>query len=294
MMSKVSTLALTVIVSTALSLPANGMMRRYSATIEQSSWSLVQNSATSCVLEHQIPRFGKVNFSSVANKNINLDFALDMLQKPALRTDVELRSMPPQWKTGQSSRHITDLVYFKEFNGEVLNKHAWVMLNELEKGMQPTFYYQDWYSENDSVAVSVSSVNFAPQHLQFMECVSQLLRYSFDDIAFTTLHYLKNSNNLDRRSRNKLKMIQDYLKHEPEMELVLIDSYTDSVGGRYKNEQLSKSRANDMKKILQDAGIAGDKIRVNGFGEKRHIASIEKLHGRDSNRRVVITLNRGY
>ncbi|NRA62040.1 MAG: OmpA family protein [Psychrobium sp.] len=294
MISKVSTLALATIVGMTLCMPTNAMMRHYSATIKQSNWSLVKNTPTACVLEHQIPRFGKVNFSSVANKNTNLDFALDMLQKPAQRTEVELRSMPPQWKTGQGSRHITNLEYFREFDGEVLNKHAWIMLNELEKGMQPTFYYQDWYNDADSVSVSVSSVNFAPQHVQFMDCVSQLLRYSFDDIAFTTLNYLKNSNTLDRRSRNKLKMIQDYLKYEPEMELILVDSYTDSYGGREKNKQLSKQRANDMKKTLQDAGIAGDKIVVNGFGEKRHIAPNVKIQGRDSNRRVVITMNRGY
>ncbi len=277
-----------------LSLPADGMMRSYTASITESSWTMTKNTPTACVLEHQIPRFGKVNFSSVANKNINLDFAMNMLQKPAQRTDVELRSVPPKWNTTRPSSHITNLVYFKQFDGEVLNDKAWLMLTELEKGMSPTFFYRDWYNTRESVSVGVSAVNFTPQHAVFMDCVSQLLPYSFEDISFTTLNYKKNSQDLDRRSMSKLKMIRDYLKYEPEMELVLIDSYTDSYGGRYNNEQLSIKRANDLKSMLEQSGIAGSKISVGGYGEKRHIASNTNVQGRDKNRRVVITMNRGY
>jgi len=277
-----------------LALPAEGMMRSYSASIKDSSWSMTKNTPTACVLEHQIPKFGKVNFSSVANKSINLDFAMNMLQKPAKKTDVELRSMPPKWRANIPSMHITNLSYYKEFDGEVLNDKAWLMLNELEKGMTPTFFYRDWYNANDSVSVGVSAVNFAPQHMAFMDCVSQLLPYSFEDISFTTLNYKKNSQELDRRSRNKLKMIQDYLKYEPEMELVLVSSYTDSIGGRSKNESLSKLRANNIKKLMEESGIASSKISVDGYGEKRHIASNKQIQGRNKNRRVVITMNRGY
>lgn len=281
-------------VTALLTMPANGMMRSYSASMQESSWSLVKNSPTACVLEHQIPRFGKVNFSSVANKNINLDFAMNMLQKPAKYTEVELRSMPPKWRSNSPSSHITNLAYYKQFDGEVLDDQAWLMLNELEKGMSPTFFYRDWYNANDSVSVGVSAVNFADQHMAFMDCVSKLLPYSFEDISFTTLNYKKNTQILDRRSQEKLKMIRDYLKFEPEMELVLVDSYTDSYGGRYKNSQISKQRANDIKRMLEDSGIAGNKIMVTGHGEKRHIASNESIQGRNENRRVVITMNRGY
>lgn len=281
-------------VTALLALPANGMMRSYSASIKESSWSMVKNTPTACVLEHSIPRFGKVNFSSVANKSINLDFAMSMLQKPAQRTDVELRSMPPKWRSNTPSMRIAQLAYYKQFDGEVLDDHAWLMLNELEKGMTPTFFYRDWYNANDSVAVGVSAVNFAPQHLAFMECVSQLLPYSFEDISFTTLNYKKNSQDLDRRSQQKLKMIRDYLKYEPEMELVLVDSYTDSYGGREKNKQISKIRADNIKKMLEESGISSHKIRVSGHGEKRHIASNETIQGRNENRRVIITMNRGY
>lgn len=272
----------------------HAMMRSYGASIEQSSWSLVKNSPTACILQHQIPSIGQANFSSVASKNDNLDFELAMRQKPAQHTQVEVRSLSPKWKPQGVSTHITTMDYFKRFNGELNDDSAWLILGELEKGMQPTFFYQDWYNKNDQVSVAMSSVNFAPQHQKFMQCVSQLLPYSFDDISFTTLNYHKNSDALDTRSKRKLKMIQDYLKHEPEMELVVIDSYTDSYGGRYNNELLSKKRAEQMKSLLEKAGISSDKIQVDGYGEKRHIASNEKIQGRDKNRRVVITMNRGY
>jgi outer membrane protein OmpA-like peptidoglycan-associated protein len=39
---------------------------------------------------------------------------------------------------------------------------------------------------------------------------------------------------------------------------VKIDGYTDSVGGVAYNQQLSLDRANAVKSILMDAGVAGD------------------------------------
>jgi len=274
--------------------PTHAMMRTYSADINQSSWALIKNTPTACVLEHHIPTIGQANFSSVASKSSNLGFALEMAQKPAQHTQVELRSVAPKWRPQRASSHITNITYFKDFDGEVADQHAWVMLSELEKGMQPTFFYRDWYNKNDDIAVAVSSVNFAQQHQKFMTCVSQLLPYSFDDISFTTLNYRKNSVVLDKRSQRKLAKIQNYLQYEPEMELLIIDSYTDSIGGRYKNETLSKQRAQQMKALFEKAGIASEKIKVDGYGEKRHIASNQKVKGRDRNRRVVITMNRGY
>lgn len=292
-MTKLPQVALFSLITT-LALPAYTMVRSYSASIEDSSWSLIKNTPTTCTLQHTIPRYGKANFVSVAGKNSNLDFELAMLNLPAKRTKVELRSEPPKWRPAVASSRISRLAYYKQFTGEVVGDKAWMMLSELEKGMMPTFYYKDWYNGQDKIKVAVSAVNFAPQHQQFMECVSGLLPYSFDDIAFTTLNYRKNSQQLDYRSQKKLDMIQEYLKYEPELELVLIDSYTDSYGGRYNNKLLSKQRADTMKELLTKAGIDQDKISVNGYGEKRHIASNEKVYGRDSNRRVVITMSRGY
>lgn len=277
-----------------LSIPATAMMRSYSASIQDSSWSVIKNTPTACVLQHTIPRYGKANFASVANKKVNLDFELDMLNLPARRTHVELRSEPPKWRPATASSALSNLAYYKRFNGEVVGDKAWMMLSELEKGMMPTFYYQDWYNDKDQVKVAMSAVNFAPQYQQFMACVSRLLPYSFDDIAFTTLNYQKNSHQLDTRSQKKLDMIREYLKYEPELELVLVDAYTDSYGGRYNNEQLSKKRASKMKELLTKVGIEQQKITVNGYGEKRHIASNQQISGRNANRRVVITMSRGY
>ena len=274
--------------------PTEAMIRSYSASIDDSSWSIIKNSPTACVLQHTIPRYGKANFASVANKKINLDFELDMLNLPAKKTAVELRSEPPAWRSAIGSTSISHLAYYQRFNGEVVGDKAWMMLSELEKGMAPTFYYQDWYNQQDNIKVAVSAVNFQPQHQQFMDCVSRLLPYSFDDIAFTTLNYRKNSQELDPRSRKKLQMIQQYLKHEPELELVLIDSYTDSYGGRYNNKLLSQQRAKEVKKLLEKAGIGSHKITVSGFGEKRHIAANKKIQDRNRNRRVVIKMSRGY
>lgn len=273
-------------------LPASSMARNYTASIEQSSWTLAKDTPVACQLEHRIPRYGAALFSSTASKDINMGFELDMLRMPAKATPVELRSVPPKWRPGVASSRITPLGFYKQFNGEVDNQNAWVMLNELEKGMQPTFYYQDWHNQRENIAVGVSSANFAPQYEQFLECMDRLLPYSFEDISYTTLNYRNNSIELDRNSSKKMEMIREYLKYEPELSLVLIDSYTDSVGGRYKNKQLSKQRAKELKAFFAQAGIASDRIATTGHGERRHIASNQTPYGRDANRRVVIRMNK--
>ena len=285
------TLLMSVIVALA-ALPAQGMLRNYTAKIEQSQWTLAKDNPVACQLQHEIPRYGAALFSSVASKDINLEFELDMLRMPAKRTEVELRSVAPKWRPGFGSSQITSLAFFKQFNGEVDSDNAWMMLSELEKGMQPTFYYQDWHSRRDNVAVGMSAVNFIPQYEQFLECIDRLLPYSFEDISYTTLNYRNNSTELDRSSTKKMAMIREYLKWEPEMSLVLIDSYTDSVGGRNKNKLLSQARAKELKAYFAKAGIPENRITSKGHGERRHIASNKTPYGRDANRRVVIRMSR--
>lgn len=69
------------------------------------------------------------------------------------------------------------------------------MLDELE-GRMPTFQYRDWYRQNRAVRVSLSSVNFRVKYQAFIDCLSGLLPYSFNDIAFSVLTYDKNSDQL--------------------------------------------------------------------------------------------------
>ncbi|GAA0364676.1 flagellar protein MotY [Bowmanella denitrificans] len=273
--------------------PAQAGLRHYAAPVETSSWQLSSQTRLQCTLKHQVPGYGDALFTSLASKQLNMEFELDMLQLPKTYGVASVYSVPPSWMPGAMQRQIADMPIRKQYNGDLPEQAAWTILSELEKGFWPTIYYRDWYNEADRVAVGLNASNFIDQYRQFSQCVANLLPYSFEDIAYTVLSYQKNSDEFTRGSRKKLSMISDYLKEDSNIELVLLDAYTDSYGGRWSNEQLSLRRAERVKQFFQEQGVEGDRISITGHGEKRHIAENSNELSRAKNRRVIIRMEKG-
>lgn len=67
---------------------------------------------------------------------------------------------------------------------------------------------------------------------------------------------------------------------------VVVDGYTDSVGTDEYNLALSIRRAEAVYRYLVNRGIAPERLRVEGFGEARPVASNDTDSGRAQNRRV--------
>ncbi|SIQ17292.1 OmpA family protein [Aeromonas sp. RU39B] len=267
-------------------------MTEFGAGIDQSVWRLTADTQIECRLEHPIPSWGSGMFVARAGNKINLDFELHGLRAQARTQSVTLGSMPPSWRPGVAGRDLAQLRFYQQFDGLVDGQTAWTMLDELEGGRMPTFQYRDWYRQNNAVRVSLSNVNFRVKYQAFVDCMNNLLPYSFDDIAFTILTYEKNSDKLSAASRRRLAMIGDYLKADPSIDVVVINAYTDSFGGRWTNQQLSEKRAESIKAFFTGLGLDAGKISVEGHGEKKHVASNEEESGRSKNRRVVISMER--
>lgn len=273
----------------SLAVAAPSQWRQYSATIEQSSWQLSTNTPLMCQLEHPIPNFGKAVFSSVAGKDLNLDFQLQMLRLPDTYGLAEVLSVPPQWRPGEKPKTLASMRLLKQFNGDLPKKTAWTLLTELEQGFSPTFYYSDWYSPYDKVTAALNPVQFPTQYQAFSHCIAGLLPYSFEDIAFTILSY-ESGEQLTRESRRRLSQIAEYLKYDQDIEAIELQGYSDSFGGRWMNEQLSVQRAQKIKDFLIAAGVAEDKVQIEGFGERRHVAPNDTSLGRAVNRRLVLQM----
>lgn len=267
-------------------------LRQYAAKIENSDWQLNSQNRLQCTLAHNIPGYGDALFTSMASKQLNMEFELDMLMLPKSYGVAAVYSVPPKWMPGQMQRAIAQMTIRKQYNGDLPEQTAWTMLSELEKGFWPTIYYQDWYNQNDRVAVGLNASNFASAYREFGQCVSNLLPYSFEDIAYTVLAYKKNSAELTKYSQQRLNMIGEYLKEDSDMELVLLDGYSDSYGGRATNKQLSVRRAVEIKDYFRDMGVQSEQIDVTGHGERRHISPNTTETSRSRNRRVVIRLSK--
>ena len=280
------------LVSISVSMQLQAGVTEFGAGLDQSVWRLTSDTQVECRLEHPIPNWGTGAFVSRAGRKINLDFELKGLRQQAQTQTVSLGIMPPLWRPGVAGREVSQLRFYQQFDGLVEGQTAWTMLDELEGGRMPTFQYRDWYRQNRPVRVSLSSVNFRVKYQAFVDCLSGLLPYSFNDIAFSVLSYDKNSDQLSLASRRRLAMIGEYVKVDKSIDVVVIDAYSDSYGGRWPNQKLSEKRADAIKKVFVDLGIDPGKISVEGHGEKRHATSNETEDGRAKNRRVVINMGR--
>lgn len=267
-------------------------LRQYHAEIDNSVWDLKQKNRLSCALAHAIPGYGEARFKSVANKSINITFTLDMLNRPQGYSQAQVISMPPPHRAGLAAAPVSQMPLLSHFDGELTDQAAWVLVTELEKGMMPTFYYADWLNQNDQVAVGLNSANFHAAYRQFLSCRDQLLNYTFEDIAMSVLTYQSNTAQLTAASKKRLHMIAEYLKQDNQLELVLVQGYSDSYGGRWHNQQLSEQRAKTVNDFFLQNGLDAARIQYQGHGEKRHVASNQNLLGRAKNRRVVIQMER--
>lgn len=277
---------------TAFTVQAYALDKQYVATPQQSTWQMVANTPLECRLVHPIPNYGDAVFSSYASKKINLDFELKMKRPMGQTRDVSLVSMPPAWRPGEGADRITNIRFFQQFDGYVGGQTAWNILGELEKGRYPTFSYQEWRSRDERIEVALSSVLFQRSYNVFSDCIANLLPYSFEDIAFTILHYDRTSVELNKQSQKRLAQIAEYIKHNQDIDLVLVSTYTDADDSKSSSQNLSERRAEVLQEYFKSLGLPEDRIRVQGYGKRRPIDDNSSPIGKDRNRRVVISLGR--
>ncbi|HVO24835.1 MAG TPA: OmpA family protein [Candidatus Margulisiibacteriota bacterium] len=72
---------------------------------------------------------------------------------------------------------------------------------------------------------------------------------------------------------------------------VICAGHTDSVGSDAYNMKLSRRRADAVRDYLVKHGIPANRIRVEGFGERKPVASNATADGRAQNRRVELNLD---
>ncbi|MDC8760056.1 OmpA family protein [Janthinobacterium fluminis] len=86
------------------------------------------------------------------------------------------------------------------------------------------------------------------------------------------------------------RKLADVLAKHPQR-TVLIEGFTDSIGGAAHNLALSQRRAEAVRNALLDMGISGDRIATRGYGEAYPVAGNDRAGDRKLNRRVEIVLS---
>ena len=275
----------------AFSLSASASFKRFEAPVDESQWQFNGN-PLGCHLNHDIPLYGRAEFSKAAGKKEVLSFNLDYRRhQVAKNTFADVRAVAPSWQPNAASRELGKV---KLSSGKYIIKSrdtaSWKLLNELEVGRFPTFMYQDFEQLEDQVSVALNTVGFRAEYDKFLDCLASLVRYKLPEISKMTLYFDFDKARINNNYREKLAALSQYIKHDPSVQVVFISGYTDSKGPRFYNHKLSERRINSVKKILQLDGVEDDRFKTRPHGEKNPAATNRTAKGRAKNRRVIIRI----
>ncbi len=110
------------------------------------------------------------------------------------------------------------------------------------------------------------------------------------ELVAANVMFQVNSSKLTGNSYPGIRELSDSLKANPDLDLI-IEGYTDNTGSPSHNLELSKERANAVKKALLKMGIEVTRIEAIGYGDSKPIADNHTVSGRAQNRRVVFIFN---
>lgn len=107
----------------------------------------------------------------------------------------------------------------------------------------------------------------------------------------TTLpvHFAFDSVEVNEIGMVKVNEFSIFMKESPAYDAIII-GHADSTGPTAYNQKLSERRAEKVKSLLIDKGIAKDRLSTQGEGEKMPIATNKTREGRAENRRIEVEL----
>jgi OOP family OmpA-OmpF porin len=137
-------------------------------------------------------------------------------------------------------------------------------------------------SDGDGVLDDVDNCPHTPQGMRVDEhgCAIKAAVVVLHDINFEF-----NKARLTATARQSLDNVAAGLKGQPSMKLE-VDGHTDSIGSSAYNLKLSRERAASARSYLIEQGITASRLKSEGFGKSKPIASNKTDEGRAENRRV--------
>lgn len=139
---------------------------------------------------------------------------------------------------------------------------------------------------------AVGFVNLAERlDIQSIDMNSLEMNFKLQPIEVGAVVNLKNvlfelgSTTLLEESYSELNVVVDFLKSNPKVEIEL-EGHTDNRGDTKKNLVLSQQRVDKIKSYLVSKGISARRIKGEGYGGSRPIATNNTEEARKLNRRV--------
>lgn len=109
------------------------------------------------------------------------------------------------------------------------------------------------------------------------------------NVEITDVHFEFNEARLLIDSRSVLQKVAESLNNEPNVSVV-VEGHTDSIGSDQYNLSLSQRRAQAVVSQLVKLGVNRNRLTAKGYGESKPRADNSTEAGRESNRRVELSI----
>lgn len=262
----------------------------YQAGLNQSQW-LTSSTPFSCKLWQPIPFYGDAVFNAEAGQQQAFYLQPQRLDMRPGKAAVKVEA--PVWGDQPA---VSELGYVAVTDQprplQLESSRANRLLTELYQGMVPSFTRRSRFSEEERVVVQLSSVNFRRAYRDYQQCLAELLPVNFEQIARSRLHFETAKWELTAETRQRLDLILRYVQADQSISGFYIDGYTDDVGRRIYNLDLSRKRAETVTRYLIANGIDEALITTRYHGERYPVAKNNNAANRAKNRRVTLRLER--
>ncbi len=264
----------------------------YGADITSSEWK-VASSPFSCNLTHTIPNFGKAVLARKAGAAES--FYLESQGKVVFPGSIAgAETLPPPWRN--------DLVpvplgatKVDQGNQPITLAPAQItqLIAQLSAGMNVMYSSQPVAAGSSNSAIMrvvVNAKNFASGYKAYQQCIADLIPYTFNQVARTSLNFAEKAEGLTAAQKTELAKVARYMKADTAVVGVFVDGHSDNSGTVEANETMSKQHAEWVSTYLTEQGVAATKITTRWHGDKFFIADNKTATGRAQNRRVTVRL----
>ncbi len=265
----------------------------YAAGFGSAKW-LVEGSVFECSITQKIPNYGEAVFYRQAGEAVI--FYLRAVESEMAAGQALLSSVPPSWRQGLPQLDIAYVEVSRSNRPVTLDAtNTRVVMAELFKGMMPTLTRKAWYSEDRSIRVAVSPVNFQGAYEDYQDCVLDLLPANFSQLERSSVFWRVGQLTLDAAGRQLLDNMIAYLRADPSVYSIQINGFTDTAGPSGENLESSRLRAFEVHNYLVSQGVNEAMLETRYFGETEDYLIVRNERtaaDRDRNRRVTLLLRR--
>lgn len=252
------------------------------------SFWVYKEEPTACNLIHaEVPQ-GKFYFRSETSNQVTFEY--ELANTLNVWKTAELSLLDPPW----SEQHkVTEMSqgYKRAASHFLFRDHISETLKSVEQGKWLQLSLHD-SSRSKLLDIIVPTIRAQSPIAEFFECKNRLPSMTYSDAKDTFIYYRSGQKSLSKGQRAQLSALAEYIHWDTLVTKVLIDGYTDSVGSRLGNIQISKERAEEVAQYLDKLGIGKENMQIRAHGSRYPMMTNDTEKGRSKNRRVMIRIVR--